>query len=97
MFATAHQCPRWVGADCPVLCYDILVHTRAIQNAICAHICERMPDDPATYVDIVNVAVSWKRSITSLELDEILTRMLKAGRIETFEDDERGAVYVRDC
>jgi hypothetical protein len=45
----------------------------------------------------VTVAITLKRSITSLELDETLTRMLRAGQIETFEDEERGTVYVRDC
>lgn len=70
---------------------------RAIENAICAHICERMPDDPATYVELVNVAIECRSSITSVELDELIARMLRAGQIEQFEDEERGTVYVRDC
>lgn len=56
-----------------------------------------MPDNPAPYFEVVQVAAGCDSLITSRELDEILTRMLKPRQGDAFEDEERGTVYVRHC
>lgn len=72
---------------------------KAVEDAICAHICERLPDDPPAHDDLIPIILPLLPAGADAAhvLSIILPAMLASGKIETFEDEERGAVYVRGC
>lgn len=69
----------------------------SIEDAICNHVCQREPTNPATYFELVQVAATREPLITSGEIDDILEAMVNSGQLKAFEDEERGTIYVRDC
>ncbi|QIK77986.1 hypothetical protein G7077_02735 [Sphingomonas piscis] len=69
----------------------------AIEQAICNYVWQREPSNPATYQDLVGVALKSMPMIGDNDLTALLGRLIRAGKIEQFEDDERGTVYTRDC
>jgi hypothetical protein len=73
--------------------------TKTIEDAICAHICERDANDSARYDDLKPVIAPLLPVGENADfvLSNTLPAMIQAGKIETFEDEERGTVYVRDC
>jgi hypothetical protein len=67
----------------------------AIENAICTYIYGREPTNPATFADLFLAVRSGLGP--GVLLKDVLAAMVEAGKIETFEDEERGTICVRDC
>lgn len=61
------------------------------EQIIVDFVCERGPHNPPALEEIAN-----RVPITAI-IGGIVERMVEAGEIEQFKDDERGTVYTRDC
>jgi hypothetical protein len=68
-----------------------------IENAICTHICQREPTNPDRYDDLKAIIAPLLPAGENADftLSAELPAMIDGGQIESFEDDERGMVYVR--
>jgi len=62
-----------------------------LERLIVDLVCQRGPHNPPTFRDFADSIPP------TADLSGILRKMIGTGALETFEDEERGTVYVRDC